>query len=110
MGRPRRLSEHLSGHAASCEVQPQSYIYISVHSKTSFSSITPRYKQNVMLTVKEQFSLDCSMAVIGWLMFGESVRDEITANVFLTPEYPRGLSISMIIFIAIIPITKVPLK
>lgn len=50
------------------------------------------------------------MAVIGWLMFGDAVRDEITANILLTAGYPSGLSICIIIFIAIIPITKVPLK
>lgn len=50
------------------------------------------------------------MAIVGWVMFGEEVRDEITANILLTNEYPRGISICIIIFIAIIPITKVPLK
>jgi vesicular inhibitory amino acid transporter len=50
------------------------------------------------------------MAVVGWLMFGDTVRDEITANILLTAGYPRALSICITIFIAIIPITKVPLK
>lgn len=50
------------------------------------------------------------MAVIGWLMFGNGVRDEITANILLSSGYPRVLSICMTIFIAVIPITKVPLK
>ena len=58
----------------------------------------------------QQYSLDCAMAIVGWVMFGEEVRDEITANILLTNEYPRGISICIIIFIAIIPITKVPLK
>ncbi|KAE8382129.1 transmembrane amino acid transporter protein-domain-containing protein [Aspergillus bertholletiae] len=56
------------------------------------------------------YSLDCAMAIVGWLMFGEEVRDEVTANILLTNEYPRGVSICIIIFIAIIPITKVPLN
>jgi solute carrier family 32 (vesicular inhibitory amino acid transporter) len=50
------------------------------------------------------------MAVIGWLMFGDGVRDEIIVNVLETSGYPRALSICMILFTAIIPITKVPLK
>lgn len=50
------------------------------------------------------------MAVVGWLMFGDGVRDEITANVLQMEEYPQALSICIIVFIAIIPITKVPLK
>lgn len=50
------------------------------------------------------------MAIVGWLMFGGAVRDEITANVLQVDEYPQVLSICIIIFIAIIPVTKVPLK
>ncbi|KAE8348219.1 transmembrane amino acid transporter protein-domain-containing protein [Aspergillus coremiiformis] len=57
-----------------------------------------------------QYSLDCAMAIIGWAMFGDGVRDEVTANVLLTNEYPRAISICIITFIAIIPITKVPLN
>jgi vesicular inhibitory amino acid transporter len=43
-------------------------------------------------------------------MFGDGVMTEITANIIATPGYPRTLSIMMIIFIAIIPLTKVPLN
>ncbi|KAL8764498.1 MAG: hypothetical protein Q9194_007030 [Teloschistes cf. exilis] len=50
------------------------------------------------------------MAVAGLLMFGKTVRDEITSNIFLTEGFPRAISVIMVIFIAIIPITKIPLK
>lgn len=50
------------------------------------------------------------MAVVGWMMFGGAILDEVTANVLMTDHYPRALSLCIIIFIAIIPITKVPLK
>ncbi|KAI4258849.1 MAG: hypothetical protein LQ352_001060, partial [Teloschistes flavicans] len=50
------------------------------------------------------------MAVAGLLMFGKTVRDEITSNIFLTKGFPRAISIIMVIFIAIIPITKIPLN
>lgn len=50
------------------------------------------------------------MAIVGWIMFGDDVRDEVTANILRTDEYSQVLSICMIMFIAIIPITKVPLK
>lgn len=50
------------------------------------------------------------MAIIGWLMFGDIVIDEITANVLAITDYPQSLSICIIVFIAIIPLTKVPLK
>lgn len=50
------------------------------------------------------------MAIVGWIMFGDTILDEVTANVLLTDQYPQALSICIIIFIAVIPITKVPLK
>lgn len=50
------------------------------------------------------------MAVVGWLMFGDSVRDEITANIILGSGYPAILSICMVGFIAVVPLTKVPLR
>ena len=43
-------------------------------------------------------------------MFGEHVRDEITSNIFLTEGYPRWLSIVIVVSIAIIPLTKIPLS
>jgi vesicular inhibitory amino acid transporter len=50
------------------------------------------------------------MAVLGWMMFGDTIRDEVTANVLTMNEYPQLLSICIIISVAVIPITKVPLK
>jgi len=43
-------------------------------------------------------------------MFGDGVMDEITANLIGTSGYPRTLSILLSVFIAIIPLTKVPLN
>ena len=43
-------------------------------------------------------------------MFGDGVMTELTANIIDTPGYPRVLSIILSIFIAIIPLTKVPLN
>lgn len=43
-------------------------------------------------------------------MFGDGVRDEITANIIGTKAYPRALSIAICVFIAIIPLTKLPLN
>lgn len=50
------------------------------------------------------------MAVVGLLMFGDNVAVEITSNIFRTSGYPHALSICIIIFITIIPLTKIPLK
>ncbi|KAB8254628.1 transmembrane amino acid transporter protein-domain-containing protein [Aspergillus pseudonomiae] len=69
-----------------------------------------KYGKSLWATYLFTYSLDCAMAIVGWVMFGDEVRDEVTANILLTNEYPRGISICIIIFIAIIPITKVPLN
>ena len=50
------------------------------------------------------------MAVIGLMMFGDDVHDEITSNILLTPGYPQFISVFIVICIAIIPLTKVPLN
>ena len=50
------------------------------------------------------------MAAVGLLMFGDSVRDEITSSILLTAGYPRTISVAIVAFIAIIPVTKIPLK
>lgn len=50
------------------------------------------------------------MAVIGLLMFGDHLRDEVTSNIIMTKGYPHAISVCIVVFIAIIPLTKVPLK
>lgn len=50
------------------------------------------------------------MAVAGLLMFGDDVRNEITSNILVMTAYPKALSICIVVFIAIIPLTKIPLK
>ena len=51
-----------------------------------------------------------AMAVVGLLMFGDSVRDEVTSNILLTQGYPKAISYIIVVSIAIIPLTKLPLK
>ena len=62
------------------------------------------------LTLSIQFLIDLAVAVAGVLMYGDDIRDEVTSNMFTTPGYPRTLSIFIAICIAIIPLTKIPLK
>ncbi|PLB51790.1 transporter [Aspergillus steynii IBT 23096] len=69
-----------------------------------------KYRKSLWITYIFTYCLDCAMAIIGWVMFGDAVRDEVTANVLLSASYPPALSICIIISIAIIPITKVPLN
>jgi len=69
-----------------------------------------KYHRAVDITYLFTFVLDLGMAIIGLLMFGDNVRDEITSNILLTPGYPPGLSVCIVVCIAIIPLTKVPLN
>lgn len=50
------------------------------------------------------------MAVIGLLMFGDQLHDEVTSNIVVTRGYPHAISVCVVAFVAIIPLTKVPLK
>ncbi|KAL6398938.1 putative transporter [Ilyonectria robusta] len=54
------------------------------------------------------FSTFCT--VIGVLMFGDGIREAITSNILKTSGYPDGLTVLMCVFIAIIPLTKIPLN
>jgi len=69
-----------------------------------------KFPKAVKVTFTFTYLLDCATAVAGILMFGDGVMDEITANILNTPGYPRILSIIISVFIAIIPLTKVPLN
>jgi solute carrier family 32 (vesicular inhibitory amino acid transporter) len=69
-----------------------------------------KYRRAVDTTYAFTFLLDLGMAVIGLLMFGDGVHDEITSNILITPGYPRAVSVFIVICIAIIPLTKVPLN
>lgn len=69
-----------------------------------------KYRRGVNVTYIFTFSLDLFMAVVGLLMFGDGVRDEITSNIFLTDGYPNWLSVVICVCVAIIPLTKIPLN
>jgi len=69
-----------------------------------------KYGKAVWYTYIFTYGLDLSMAVIGYLMFGDAVRDEVTASILHSSAYPHALSVLIVILIAIIPITKIPLS
>lgn len=50
------------------------------------------------------------LAITGILMFGDGAADEITSNILALEGYPKGLSVAMVAFIAMIPLTKTPLN
>lgn len=69
-----------------------------------------KYGKSLAVTFSFTYFLDCSTAVIGLLMFGDATRAEISSNILETDGYPRAISLLLVICIAIIPITKLPLN
>lgn len=54
--------------------------------------------------------IDATVAVVGYIMFGDGVRDSVTNNLLRTTGYPAVMNVLLVIFIAIIPLTKIPLN
>ena len=69
-----------------------------------------KYRRAVNYTYIFTYLLDVAIAAAGYLMFGRKIHDEVTSNILLTLGYPPAISIAIVVFIAIIPITKIPLK
>ncbi|KAI5364994.1 Putative amino acid transporter, transmembrane domain-containing protein [Septoria linicola] len=69
-----------------------------------------KYRRGVNITYAFTFGLDLLMAVVGLLMFGDGVKDEVTRNVLGLDGYPAFLSVFIVVCVAIIPLTKVPLN
>lgn len=69
-----------------------------------------KFRRSLNITYTFTYLLDLGMGCIGILMFGDSVHDEITSNVLLTKGYPAFISVFIVVCIAIIPVTKVPLN
>ncbi|KAL6719636.1 hypothetical protein ACLMJK_001557 [Lecanora helva] len=69
-----------------------------------------KYNRAMNYTYVFTYGLDVAIAIAGFLMFGQRVHDEVTSSVLITSGYPHSISIIIVVFIAIIPLTKVPLK
>ncbi|KAK8056581.1 Transmembrane amino acid transporter [Apiospora rasikravindrae] len=69
-----------------------------------------RYKEAVTITFTFTYLIDAAVAVVGYIMFGDGVRDAITSNLLRTTGYPQALNVLLVIFISIIPLTKIPLN
>jgi solute carrier family 32 (vesicular inhibitory amino acid transporter) len=50
------------------------------------------------------------MAVIGYLLYGDGVLDEVSTNMIKTVGYPKAVKVLILILVAIVPITKFPLQ
>ncbi|ANB10982.1 Avt1p [Sugiyamaella lignohabitans] len=69
-----------------------------------------KYGQCLKTTYKITFLVDASMGVLGFLMFGQDVMDEVTKSILLTPGYPESLNYLITLLIATIPLAKTPLN
>ncbi|KAF7544937.1 hypothetical protein G7046_g9674 [Stylonectria norvegica] len=69
-----------------------------------------KWAKAVNVTFSFSYVLDTCLAIVGILMFGDGIREAITSNVLKTAGYPEALTVLMCIFIAIIPLTKIPLN
>ncbi|KAL2412740.1 Vacuolar amino acid transporter 1 [Exophiala dermatitidis] len=69
-----------------------------------------KYGRAVKHTYIFTYGLDVSMGVLGYLMFGDHVRDEVTSNILRDTSYPHALSVLLVVLICIIPVTKIPLS
>ncbi|KAK9467987.1 transmembrane amino acid transporter protein-domain-containing protein [Lipomyces arxii] len=70
-----------------------------------------KFQRCLNLSYVFTFLVDSAMAVLGLLMFGnEKVTEEITNTIMETAGYPRSLSVTIIILIAFIPLSKTPLN
>ncbi|CAI1514440.1 hypothetical protein SEUBUCD646_0J01980 [Saccharomyces eubayanus] len=69
-----------------------------------------KFKDCLKTTYKITSVTDIGTAVIGFLMFGNLVKDEITKNVLLTEGYPKFVYALISALMTIIPIAKTPLS
>ena len=69
-----------------------------------------KFKDCLEQTYKITSFTDIGTAVVGYLMFGEMVKDEITKNVLLSPGYPSFIYGLISALMTIIPIAKTPLN
>lgn len=69
-----------------------------------------KFKDCLKKTYRITAFTDIGTAVVGYLMFGEMVKDEITKNVLLLPGYPPFIYGLISAMMTVIPIAKTPLN
>lgn len=55
------------------------------------------------------FSIDLATGILGFLMFGSDVKDEITGNILENDKYPIIIRYMLILLMGFLPISKLPL-
>lgn len=68
------------------------------------------YDRALLCTFSATLAIDLAMAACGYLMYGSDTRDEIIANILVTPGHPRALLIIVVGLVAVMPVTKIPLR
>jgi len=53
--------------------------------------------------------VDFVMASLGYLMFGNSITDQVTKSIMITKDYPRWVSLMICALMGLLPISKGPL-
>ncbi|QLG70582.1 hypothetical protein HG535_0A05230 [Zygotorulaspora mrakii] len=69
-----------------------------------------KFKDCLKQTYKITTFVDIGTAIVGFLMFGGTVFDEITRNILLTEGYPQFVYVLLSVLMSIIPIAKTPLN
>ena len=69
-----------------------------------------QYGWALVLTYCSTFTIDFAMAMCGYLMYGSETMDEIVANILVTEGHPRALLIAVVVLVAVMPVTKIPLR
>ena len=69
-----------------------------------------KFKECLKTTYKITSITDIGTAVIGFLMFGNLVKDEVTKNVLLLKGYPNFVYVLISALMTVIPIAKTPLN
>lgn len=69
-----------------------------------------KFEECLKTTYSITYVTDMSMAVIGFLMFGGAVKDEITKSVLLTTGYPQFTYWLICALMATVPLSKTPLN
>lgn len=69
-----------------------------------------KYEKCLITTYQITFLTDISMGILGFLMFGGGISEEVTKSILLTPGYPKSLGVVITGLIALIPLAKTPLN
>ncbi|KAF3993419.1 hypothetical protein FT663_00442 [Candidozyma haemuli var. vulneris] len=69
-----------------------------------------KFKKTLLTTYSITCVADCSMAVIGFLMFGKLCNNEVTSNLLETAGYPSWIYPLISGLICLIPLAKTPLN